>query len=184
MPLLVRNEFDGEALQLAWVESAGGVGIILGGVILGIWGGFKRRILTSLLGLIGIAIGMILIGLTPGTLFFMVVAGMFFVGVMMPLTNGPVMAVVQAVVAPEMQGRVFTLVGSLAAAMSPLGLAVAGPLSDAIGVRTWFILGGIVTGLMGLISLFIPSVMHIEDHAGTEVEPGVRGDEIMAPAES
>jgi len=34
---------------------------------------------------------------------------MFVAGYMNPITNGPVHAVLQAVVAPEMQGRVFTL---------------------------------------------------------------------------
>jgi MFS transporter, DHA3 family, macrolide efflux protein len=184
LPLLVRNEFGGEALQLAWVESASGIGIILGGVILSVWGGFRRRILTSLLGLVGIAVGTILIGTAPSSLFSLVIGGMFIVGMMMPFTNGPIMAVVQAIVAPEMQGRVFTLVGSLAAAMSPLGLVVAGPLSDAIGVRTWFILGGVVTGLMGLGSLFVPSVLHIEDQAEPGTKTGLQRDEILLAIEN
>lgn len=183
LPLLVRNDFAGEAIHLAWVESAGGIGIILGGVILSAWGGFRRRILTSLMGLMGIAVGSIVIGFAPSSLFFLVVAGMFFVGVMMPMTNGPLLAVVQAVVAPEMQGRVFTLVGSFAAAMAPLGLAIAGPLSDAIGVRAWFIAGGMVTGLLGLASLFVPSVIRIEDHAGQVEQTGIQTEEILLPGQ-
>jgi DHA3 family macrolide efflux protein-like MFS transporter len=171
LPLLVKNHFGGGAIQLAWVESASGIGIITGGLVLSVWGGFRRRVLTSLLGLIGIGIGTLLVGLTPAPLFVMAVSAMFFTGFMMPITNGPLMAVIQAMVAPEMQGRVFTLIGSLAAAMSPLGLAIAGPLSDAIGVRTWFLIGGVVTGLMGLVSFLIPSVLYLEDHPASAPEP-------------
>ena len=47
--------------------------------------------------------------------------------------------------------------------MSPLGLIIAGPVADALGVRTWFVVGGVVTALMGVISIFIPAVMYIED---------------------
>jgi DHA3 family macrolide efflux protein-like MFS transporter len=42
LPILVTKHFNGQAFQLAWIESAMGVGIILGGLLLSIWGGFKR----------------------------------------------------------------------------------------------------------------------------------------------
>jgi DHA3 family macrolide efflux protein-like MFS transporter len=110
----------------------------------------------------------------------MVVGAMFFVGFMLPITNGPVMAVLQAVVAPEMQGRVFTLVGSLSAAMSPLGLAIAGPLSDAVGVRAWFIAGGFVAGCMGLLGFLLPVIRNVEDQAS--VPSMEEADTLQIPA--
>jgi DHA3 family macrolide efflux protein-like MFS transporter len=171
LPILVKNVFGGGAIQLAWMESTGGIGIVAGGLLLGVWGGFRRRIMTSLLGLIGIGLGALVIGLTPAGMFPLAIAAFFMVGVMLPLTNGPLFAIVQAAVAPEMQGRVFTLIGSVAAAMSPLGLAIAGPISDTIGERTWFLVGGLVTGLMGLVSYLIPAIRSIEDqHPGVEKE--------------
>ena len=62
-----------------------------------------------------------------------------------------------------MQGRVFTLISTVAAGMSPIGLIIAGPLSDKLGVQTWFLAGGVVTCLMGVVGLLIPAVMHFED---------------------
>jgi DHA3 family macrolide efflux protein-like MFS transporter len=94
------------------------------------------------------------------------VGAMFFVGVMLPIVNGPIHAVVQAAVIPEMQGRVFTLMASVSAAMSPLGLAIAGPVADTMGVRTWFVMGGVVTALMGVIGFLIPQVVNVEDNQG------------------
>jgi DHA3 family macrolide efflux protein-like MFS transporter len=73
------------------------------------------------------------------------------------------MAAVQAVVAPEMQGRVFSLIGSLSAAMSPIGLIIAGPVADRLGVQTWFVIGGVMCGLMAVAGLFVPAVMNFED---------------------
>jgi len=162
LPLLVTDHFDGKALQLAWMESAWGVGVMGGGLVLSVWGGFKRRILTSMVGLLLIGGGSLALGLTPASAFPFALAAMFLMGIGNPITNGPLMAVVQACVEPEMQGRVFTLMISTASAMTPLGLIIAGPLADQYGVRLWFIIGGIVTALMGIAGYFIPAIANIE----------------------
>jgi DHA3 family macrolide efflux protein-like MFS transporter len=62
LPLLVMREFHGGALHLAWAESVFGVGIILGGILLSAWGGFKRRIKSVLVGIMGVGIGVLLSG--------------------------------------------------------------------------------------------------------------------------
>lgn len=63
----------------------------------------------------------------------------------------------------EMKGRVFTLVSSLSSAMMPLSLVVAGPVSDAIGVRTWYVFGGATFALVGILTFFVPAVIKIEE---------------------
>ena len=73
------------------------------------------------------------------------------------------MAIMQAAVAPDMQGRVFTLIGSVSAAMSPIGLLIAGPVADTFGVQSWYILGGMVCTLMGVAGFFIPAILTLED---------------------
>ncbi len=163
LPILVQKHFGGEALQLGWMQSAWGIGVILGGLLLSVWGGFKRRIVTSLTGVIGMGVGTLMIGMLPSTAFGMASGAMFFVGVTNVLANGPVNAIMQDVVDPNMQGRVFTLVGSMCSAMSPLGMALAGPVADALGVTTWFIIGGVACLLMGAIALMTPSVMSLEE---------------------
>ncbi len=165
LPILVTQHFGGNALQLGWLESAAGLGIVLGGLLLGVWGGFKRRVVTSLVGLIGLGIGTTLVGLTPATMFALSVGAMFLVGGMSSITNGPILAVIQSTVEPEMQGRVFTLLNSVASMMAPLGLVIAGPLSDAFGVRTWFLLGGAVTTLLGLTGFLLPALLNLETRA-------------------
>lgn len=57
LPLMVKDYFGGNAIQLGWVESAMGIGVFAGGVLLGAWGGFQRKILTSMLGLMGMGAG-------------------------------------------------------------------------------------------------------------------------------
>ena len=168
LPLVVTKHFNGEAIQLATLDSLWGIGVIAGGLVLGAWGGFKRRIHTAMAGVIGIGLGCLLMGLLPPTAFPWAVAAMFILGFVNPIANGPLLAAVQAAVAPDMQGRVFSLIGSLAAAMSPIGLLIAGPVSDRVGPQAWFIVGGIVTVLTGLAAFFVPAVMRFEDGRGQQ----------------
>nr|HID12486.1 MFS transporter [Anaerolineae bacterium] len=164
LPILVTKHFGGEALELGWIESAWGIGVVLGGLILSVWGGFRRRILSTLMGLAGMGLGALVIGLTPATAFWLALGAMFFAGCMHPITNGPILAIIQAIVTPEMQGRVFTVIQSLASAMSPLSLAIAGPVADLLGVRTWYVIAGVVCALMGGGAFFVPAIVHLEDN--------------------
>lgn len=174
-PLLITEHFNGGALQLAWMESAWGVGIFLGGMLLSVWGGFRRRIITSLLGLIILGIAIFMIGITPSEAFILALGMSFVAGISLPIVNGPIHAVLQAVVEPDKQGRVFTLVSSLATAMTPLGLIIAGPVADAISVNFWFVIAGLLTLIMGCTGFFLPAVIHIENGSAqktiVEAEP-------------
>lgn len=163
-PLLVTKHFGSGALQLGWFESAIGVGVVAGGLVLGAWGGFRRRIFTSLLAVVGIGLGVALAGAAPAGLFGVALAGNFVAGFMNPVANGPLMAIVQARVAPEMQGRVLSLIQSGATAMMPISLLVAGPLADAVGVRVWYIAGGLLCAGIALVGLAVPAIMRIEEN--------------------
>jgi DHA3 family macrolide efflux protein-like MFS transporter len=170
MPILVTDYFGGGVLQLGWMQSVFGFGMIAGGLILSAWGGFKKRILTTLVGLFGLGIGIGAIGLIPSNHFWPAIVSAFIGAAMIPIVNGPVHAIVQAAVEPKMQGRVFTLMGSLSSAMAPLGLIIAGPVADAIGVQYWYVIAGIACILMALLGYSLPAVMNIEEnHRGAEL---------------
>jgi DHA3 family macrolide efflux protein-like MFS transporter len=169
LPLLVTRHFAGQALQLAWMESALGIGVIAGGLFLGVWGGFRNRVMTSMAGLLLIGLSSLLVGLLPATLFPVAVLGMFLLGFAGPITNGPLMAALQAVVAPNMQGRVFTLINSFASVMTPLGLLLAGPLADTFTVQAWYVWGGVLTIFMAIFGGLTPAVVRFEqDHRAAQ----------------
>jgi DHA3 family macrolide efflux protein-like MFS transporter len=166
-PLLVTRHFGGGALQLAWLNSMLGIGIVGGGLTLSAWGGFRRRVLTIIMGVFGLAAGVLLLSLTPSSLFPLALFAVLIVGASTAFTDGPLHAILQATVEPSMQGRVFTLVMSLSGGMAPIGLAVTGPLSDAFGVRTIFLGAGVLCLSAAVAAFYIPALMNIEDGPGS-----------------
>lgn len=175
MPLLVQKEFHGGAQHLAALESAFGAGIILGGISLSAWGGFKKRIVTALSGVVGIAVGIMLMGLVPANLFGLLLVSGLIAGAAQVFANGPLGAIFQSAVAPDYQGRVLSLVNTGATAMMPLSLIIAGPVSDVLGVRVWFVVGGIICLAMACIAWAIPAIMNLEQNnaaaASSSAEP-------------
>lgn len=81
-----------------------------------------------------------------------------------PIVNGPFFAVLKDLVDPEVQGRIFAAIGSVTAAASPVGMAVAGPVAGWLGVQVWFLLGGLICVLMGVGMFFIPAVIDLKAH--------------------
>jgi len=164
IPLLVSEHFGGGAAQLSLLEAVVGVGIILGGLLLSIWGGFKRQIHTVMMGVIIFSLSFIVLGLTPSGMFWLALASIFVVGLMLPLIDGPIMAIMQGTVAPEMQGRVFTLMNSLLNLTGPISLAFAGPVSDWLGLQIWYVAAGVLCGVSGVLGFVIPAMVNIEEN--------------------
>jgi DHA3 family macrolide efflux protein-like MFS transporter len=183
--ILARTGSDPAALGS--VLSAQGVGGVLGGLAMGIWGGPKRRVH-------GVLMGMILAGLFSVALMgfgqsvpVWMLAGLIG-GLLTPVLNGSNQAIWQAKVAPDVQGKVFAARRMIAQLIFPISLLVAGPLADrffepAMREGGWLVptLGpligsgpgagiGLLIGISGLLSVVItlaaylvPAVRNAED---------------------
>lgn len=167
-PLLITNHFKGDAQQLAWWLSSFSVGTVLGGLILGAWGGFKRKIVTSQVGLILSGLSTIIVGIVSSNQFWIALAANTMVGLLLPIINGSFGATLQASIKPEMQGRVFSFIRSAAMLVSPLALVVAGPFADAFGIQLWFLIAGISCTVMGVAGFFSTEVMGMENYSNKE----------------
>jgi DHA3 family macrolide efflux protein-like MFS transporter len=164
LPLLISKHFGLGAMELGLLDSTFGIGIIVGGALLGIWGGFKRKIYTTMVGLMGIGIGTLGLGLIGEDGFYIALVFAVIMGVSQPITNGSLMGVMQAKVSPDMQGRVFSLTGSVSSGLAPLGLIIAGPLSETYGIQVWFVVGGVICLLMSISGFIVPAVRNFEDY--------------------
>ena len=161
LPLVITQHFGKGAYELGLFNSLFGIGLVVGGLVLSVWGGFKNRILTSLSALSLSGFALLAIGIAPVNLFLMALIGMGAFGFLNPIVNGPLFAVMQEKVEPEIQGRVFSFIGAGASLASPLGLLIAGPVSDATNSQFWFVLAGIITIVAGIVGFFIPQIVEL-----------------------
>ncbi len=162
-PILVMRDMGGGAVELGVIQSASGVGILLGGAILSIWGGSRRRMAAALVALALDGMAIAAVGLSPTNAFALVAALVLASGFFETLVLGLIGAVGQSVIAPEVQGRVFALHGSVANLAAPLGLMIAGPVADATSAQFWWLITGIVISVMGAGALLVPPLVGIEE---------------------
>jgi DHA3 family macrolide efflux protein-like MFS transporter len=154
LPLLTTEHFHKGAIELGVSESLFGAGVLVMGIAMGAWGGFKKKMLNVTVGIFTMGVGLLLIGFSPeGMIGFSYVAAAV-IGMGMVMTNAPINGSMQENVHPEMQGRVNSLVSSLATMGMPIGLIIAGPVSEAIGITTWFMISGIIFVILSPIYVF------------------------------
>jgi DHA3 family macrolide efflux protein-like MFS transporter len=163
LPLLVNKTFGLGAPALASIETTLGIGMILGSLILSTWGGFKKKVMTSTAALSIWVIGLLFIAFAPVDKFWMLIFGMAIGGITNPIVNGPINAIFQEGVDPSMQGRVFSLIGTMATAITPLGLLIAGPVSEVFGVQSWFFIATVYIVFMCVVILSVPAIRNIEE---------------------
>jgi MFS family permease len=116
---------------LAYVNSAGAIGGVVGGLVMSAWGGPKKRVHGVLMGwFVASLFGSVMMGFARTIPIWAIAAfmGMFFV----PILNGSNQAIWQAKVPPDLQGRVFSIRRLIAWFVSPLAMLVAGPLADKV----------------------------------------------------
>ncbi|MEN9563727.1 MAG: hypothetical protein RIR73_1971, partial [Chloroflexota bacterium] len=183
--ILERTNQSSEILGV--VTSANAIGAVIGGLLIGLWGGFKKRMNSIFLGeaLTGFFL-LVVFGLgrsLPVWIIAVVIGGIFPI-----FTNGASQAIWQAKVAPDVQGRVFSARRMIAWSVGPITPILAGLLADyvtepAMQADTWlsqtfgwmvgttpgsgmalqFVLTGIVyVAAAGFTYLFFPHIRNLE----------------------
>lgn len=172
LPLHVTTFFGKGAQELAWMQVAMGAGGIVGGLVLGVWGGFKRRVWTVLMGIIGVGAGTLAFGLVPSDRYTWSLVALGILGLMVSFANGSLGPLMQTKVPPEVQGRVFMLLSSTALAMMPIGLFLSAPIADRFGTEVTYIVGGaacLIIGLLGLMNKRV-NTLDLQKEGGVLVE--------------
>ncbi len=141
-PLLVRSHFMGEAWHNSVVEFTFAGGLLISSLVIAVWGGMRSRFLMAsfAIGLMGLAT--LISGALPVSGFWIFVICCFFLGSSGTFMNVPVMAYVQESIAPETMGKVFSFLMTAMTLSMPIGLLIAGPVVEAVGINTWFFWSG------------------------------------------
>jgi hypothetical protein len=168
------------------VNSAGAAGGVIGGLVMSAWGGPKRRVHGVLVGFaLASLMDGVFMGVGRGLSIWVVAAfcGAFFI----PIINGSNQAIWQAKVAPDVQGRVFSVRMLIAWLVNPVAMLIAGPLADFVlepamrldgsltgtfgwlvgagpgaGIALIFVFAGLMTMLVGLGGYAVPAIREAE----------------------
>ena len=159
--ILLRTGND--SVSLGFIQSAGAIGGVVGGVVMSAWGGFKRRVHGVLAGWAISSFFFALMGLTKWIPLWIALNALC--SVLVPLINGSNQAIWQSKVAPDVQGRVFSARTLIAWMTNPVSPLIGGTLGDYVlepAMRTsgglsslfgWLVPAGPGAG-MGLLIFF------------------------------
>ncbi|MFJ6655768.1 amino acid adenylation domain-containing protein [Streptomyces sp. NPDC091377] len=187
--------------SVASVSLAGGLGAVVGGLVMGLWGGPRRRRMRGMLLVVPVlALFCALTGLRPDLL--VVGAGVFGMSASLSLLNGIYLTIVQVKVAQRFHGRVMALnqlvawstlpVGFLV--IAPLGTGLLGPLmapggalADTVGavlgtgpgrgIGLLYVLLGAAILLLGLVSLRVRRLARFDQEV-----PDAQADDLVGLA--
>lgn len=147
-PLQVTRTFGNDVWRLTAIEITFSIGMMLGGMFIASWGGFKNKIHTMTLACLMFGVFTFLLGFIP--VFWLYLTFMGLVGVAMPLFNTPSTVLLQEKVEEEFLGRIFGVLGMISSSMMPLGMLIFGPLSDLVKIE-WLLMG---TGFLMFVQGF------------------------------
>ncbi|MBM7871312.1 DHA3 family macrolide efflux protein-like MFS transporter [Clostridium pascui] len=147
-PLQVARSFGDDVWRLTAVEITFSVGMMLGGIIIASWGGFKNRTHTMTLSSLIMGICTFALGVVPN--FWVYLSFMCLFGAVMPAFNTPATVLLQEKVEENFLGRVFSVLGMISSITMPLAMLVFGPLADAVAIE-WMLIG---TGVLLVVQGF------------------------------
>ena len=119
----------GTEIEFGTVQMAAGVGMLLGGLVMGVWGGPKKRKIPAIIAAIGLSsIGFLISSLRPTVL--IVALGQAVILFFIPIASALSQAIWQVKVPADIQGRVFAIRLMIGQSVLPLANLLAGPLGD------------------------------------------------------
>ena len=148
--LFVSRVYGETYWYLTAVELAGFIGMLAGGLLMSIWGGFKSRVTTMSVGLI--AFGSLAIGMGLSKQFALYLTLMIIYGVAITMVQTATTTLIQEKAETSMQGRVFGLLGAMYSGFLPVGMAIFGPMADGIPLQ-WIMVGSGIALIV--LSIFV-----------------------------
>lgn len=147
-PLQVTRTFGSDVWRLTAIEIGFSVGMMLGGLVMAYWKGFKNKIHTMILA--NIIMGLCTIGLGLTAYFPLYLVFMLSFGIAMPFFNTPSMVMIQSKVEPDYMGRVFGILNMISSSMMPLGMLIFGPAADIMAIEGMLLLTGVLILVLSL----------------------------------
>lgn len=136
------------ARMLGVVLAIASSGMLVGGIVMSVWGGPARRVPTILYTALGQGVLLLLAGLQPSAT--LVASAAFFFLLLFPILIGCAQAIWLAKVPPDLQGRVFATRRMIAFSTLPVAQIIAGPLADGV-FEPWLAADGSLANSVGRV---------------------------------
>lgn len=149
VPLLVKDYFKGGVDEVGIMEALAGAGMVAGGIMITLIAP-RRKMIWILAGLGTSCIAISLTALMPAHLFWIAAFWWMISSITFIFANAPLTALLQTIVPNQIQGRVLSLLNMIMGLAAPVGLMIANPVGEWIGLRWLFISVGIL-GQYGII---------------------------------
>ena len=161
LPLFIESNHSGDASDLAIVMVLMQIGMIIGAIVASSKKDWKNRVMVISSCISISVIGYVLSALSPAGNFILIgIGGMIRAG-MVPLINTNFLTIIQLHIPPEKQGKVMSIVVSLAWAVIPLGSLVSGPIAEAIGIVPLYLTFAILEIVTVIITLLVTDVRKV-----------------------
>ncbi len=183
-PLVLSFDF---AASMGVAQTVLGAGMLIGSLIMSVWGGTKKNKIWSVIGFITLAsLGFLFMGFQPSLIFIGI--GVFTLAFFLPFGSGPSSALFAEKIAPDVQGRVLSTRSMISQSMMPLAFLLSGILADKVfnplldeggrlantfigkwigvgagrGIGLMIICSGILLILISAVAYANPRIRHIE----------------------
>lgn len=161
MPLMTLKNFSGTAYQVSLIEALFGIGMLIGGILLGIWNPKIRKIFLIVFSYFFLGLALALCGLLPTDGFILFAILTVMQGIVIPFYSGPFTTLLQTQFKPNYLGRVFALFDSVSLFPSIIGLLITSVMADSLGIANIFVYCGIAIVLTAVWMMCIPSVRNL-----------------------
>lgn len=161
LPLFVKVNHVGTASDLAIVMALIQIGMVFGALLASIKKDWKHRVRVILLGIVIAAGGYITAAISPPGNIIMIGIGGMIRAAMIPVINTNFLTIIQTNVSAETQGKVMSIVITIASAVSPFGMVLSGFIAEAIGIVPLYLTFAALELASVLITWLFSNVRHV-----------------------
>ena len=148
--------------DFALVAAVSQLGMLMGGLLMIAKSGFKRKMLATMLFILVCFAGYALAAFTPLGWFWFMAACFFLMSFAVAPANVLLRTILQTIVPAQMQGRVNSVLMSLAMAATPLGMMLSGALAAITGTANLFFATAVAGVFVVVGAWFLTDVRHVE----------------------
>ena len=171
----LRDAFVVDPTILGGIETAQGVGMVLGALSISALARKLSSLKISVAAMIGLGIGICAFGLAPAL--SLIVAAMPLIGFTLPPINASLSTMLQRGIPEGLLGRASSVMDMASSLTNLLSMGLAGWIAGMLGLRETFVLAG---GIILIAGVAMGRMLQADQEAYQQVQPGAQVQEVLA----